>query len=154
LGAGSRWQEQADALKDVQVKDEKGAKMESTTPMESIAPEFIGLQDIDEIEPISDKDRACLDEIQKVLERHGALQRFGVSLLHSHFPVHEGEILVESCNKSSRTLTLRPVKLAEVSENNLMETNWRLDLRGAVNRCVAYCHRSGGRHTGEEHNEV
>jgi hypothetical protein len=72
----------------------------------AIATAHSGLLDIDEVKPLSDDDKQCIAELKDVLERHGALQRFGVTLLQNHFPVYEGEVLVEECDEEARTLTL------------------------------------------------
>ena len=49
------------------------------------------LTDIDEVERLSESDQACFDDIREALRKHGKLQRFGVTLLHSHFPVQDDE---------------------------------------------------------------
>jgi len=122
--------------------------MTAATP---IATEHAGLLDIDEVKPLSPEDAKCFAELKGVLERHGALQRFGVTLLHNHFPVYEGELLVEECDEASRTLTLKPMKRNELSEGTLMQTNWRLDTDASVQGCTAYCLMDGGRHVGPKH---
>ncbi len=53
------------------------------------------LPNIDEVSALSDEDRVCIDEIISVLEKHDRLKRFGLTLLHQHFPVEDGEILLE-----------------------------------------------------------
>jgi hypothetical protein len=121
------------------------------TATSAIATEHEGLLDIDEVRPFSDEDKQCFAELREVLERHGALQRFGVTLLHNHFPVYEGEVLVEECDEEGRTLTLKPMKRGEVDEGTLMQTNWRLDTEASVQGCVAYCLMDAGRHVGPKH---
>lgn len=121
------------------------------TDANTIAKEHSGLLDIDDVRPFSDEDKQCFTELQEVLERHGALQRFGVTLLHTHFPVYEGEVLVEECDEESRTLSLRPMKKVGIKEENLMQTNWRLDTGDSVQGCTAYCLMDGGRHVGPKH---
>src|SRR5260370_32755153 len=81
---------------------------------------------IDDIEPLSSQDTACLEEIREVLARHGALERFGVSLLHEHFEVADDEILVETCDIEARTLVTTPMKRAELGEEAIIQTNWCL----------------------------
>jgi hypothetical protein len=53
------------------------------------------LKDIDEVRRIDDSDSECLEAIRKVLEKHDCLDRFGVTLLHSHFDVAEDEMMLE-----------------------------------------------------------
>ena len=117
----------------------------------AIATAHSGLLDIDEVKPLSEDDKQCIAELKNVLERHGALQRFGVTLLHNHFPVYEGEVLVEECDEETRTLTLKPVSRESLNEGALMQTNWRLDTGASVQGCVAYCLMDGGRHVGPKH---
>jgi hypothetical protein len=45
---------------------------------------------------LGDRDRAVMDEVREVLAKHGALGRFGLTLLHSHFEVAHDEVLAES----------------------------------------------------------
>jgi len=117
----------------------------------AIATAHSGLLDIDEVKPLSDDDKQCIAELKDVLERHGALQRFGVTLLHNHFPVYEGEVLVEECDEEARTLTLKPMSRESLNEGALMQKNWRLDTGDSVQGCVAYCLMDGGRHVGPKH---
>jgi hypothetical protein len=121
------------------------------TPADQIAPAHAGLLDINDVEPLSDEDKRCFVELKEVLKRHGALQRFGVTLLHTHFPIYEGELLVEECDEESRTLTLRPMKRLGINEENLMQTNWRLDTGASMGGCVAYCLMDAGHHVGPKH---
>ncbi|MGA3203603.1 MAG: hypothetical protein ABSF12_14045 [Bryobacteraceae bacterium] len=68
-----------------------------------------------------------MKEIREVLERHGALRRFGVCLLHEHFPLADDEILVESTDNDTRISTFQPVKRSDVPQG-ILETAWRLDI--------------------------
>jgi hypothetical protein len=84
------------------------------------------LPDLTEIEPLGAADDVCLEEVRAVLKRHGALDRFGITLLHDHFDVAEEELLVETCDPASRTLTIAPMTIAATDEGDrLIETNWR-----------------------------
>ena len=115
----------------------------------TIAREHEGLLDIDEVESFNhERDQPIFNEIREVLSRHGALNRFGISLLHKHFDIYEGERLVEFCDEERRTLTLRPIR-RELQENeSFMETNWRFDVDSQfVNqRCWAECLKTGDKH--------
>ena len=97
------------------------------------------LPDIDEVAALSDADRPCLAEIRDVLIKHDALRRFGVSLLHEHFEVADDEILVETIDVETRTLTSRPEKIAELGGYHSVETSWRLDDLTAMARCTTAC---------------
>jgi hypothetical protein len=106
------------------------------------------LPDIDEVEPLSEKDGVCLKELKEVLKKHNSLSRFGITLLHQHFPVADDEVLVESCDEQTRTLTIRPVKKATVGDYQLIQTNWRLDTGGALALCTTYCPPGPRGHSG------
>ncbi|MEV0374333.1 hypothetical protein AB0I10_31820 [Streptomyces sp. NPDC050636] len=97
------------------------------------------LPDIDDVEPASDTDQQCIDEVRAVLSRHGALQRFGLTLLHEHFDVADDEILVEEIDVENRTLTSRPQKVTDVG--NSVATAWRLDEPTDIGRCITRCAR-------------
>jgi hypothetical protein len=92
--------------------------------------------DIDDVRPINETDQIVFDEVREVLARHGALQRFGVTLLHQHFDMDEDEIVVESIDKEHRTLTIQP---ALTNSTSGIETSWRLDDPIAQRRCETLC---------------
>jgi alpha-tubulin suppressor-like RCC1 family protein len=103
----------------------------------SMALQMMNLPDIDRVVPKGEEDEACFEEVRKVLEKHGKLERFGLCLLHNHFHIEEGEILSEACDIESRTLTIKPVQKLNVPECGSLETIWRLDT-GSAQLC---CHR-------------
>jgi hypothetical protein len=94
------------------------------------------LPDVDDVEPLGLPDEACIDELRAVLARHGALNRFGITLLHDHFDLEPDEVLVETCDKQGRVLTMRPVKASALSVGTLVETQWQLTPEGAAQRQV------------------
>lgn len=117
--------------------------------MKTIAKEHAGLIDIDETEPFNpNKDQALFDEIKSVLTKHGALHRFGVTLLHKHFDVYDGERMIETCDAETRTLTIQPVKRPLGPNETYVGTNWRFDTDSIlVNQmCFADCLKSGTSH--------
>lgn len=91
---------------------------------------------IDEVEALSEKDGAVIQDILEVLEKHGATQRFGICLLHDHFPVEEGEVLLESSDVQNRVLTVTPVKRTSVIDSS-KATMWRLETDAPVG--LQYC---------------
>ncbi len=98
---------------------------------------------IDEVAPMGERDRAVMDEIRSVLVKHGALKRFGVTLLHSHFDLADDEILVETVDAEKRTLTIRPMPAKEaMAAGDPVETSWRLDSPSGKPECVIHCFRS------------
>src|SRR5437773_800453 len=100
--------------------------------------------DIDEVEPVSEKDQVCIQAIREVLEKHGALRRFGITLLHEHFTIAEDEVMMEFVDKEARTLTTRPVKAADYLANTSVETVWRLDSQIGLRRCEQLCAKPYG----------
>lgn len=105
------------------------------------------LPDIDDVEPVGAQDAAVFAEIQSVLAKHGALRRFGVTLLHKHYDLKPGERLVEVTDLDSRTSSLRPMRSEEVTGEPI-GTNFRFDPSGVkiVAACFADCIKTGKTH--------
>lgn len=72
------------------------------------------LPDIDQVMPFSAADEACLKELREVLVRHAATDRFGIDLLHSHFPMADDELLLEETDVENRTQTISVIGRADV----------------------------------------
>ena len=74
--------------------------------------DYAVLPDIDlpAMQALDDGDWECLDEIGGLLIAKGANDRFGVTLLHSHFPIGDNEIMIEEPRTGERAFTLRPVE--------------------------------------------
>ncbi len=112
----------------------------SATVLEVAPTQWGSLKDIEDVEPINDSDLECLAEVRDVLAKHGKRERFGVALLHKHFDMEEGEVLVEETDKDARELTIRPMKQDEAG--NTVPTIWKLGdgvcqpLLGCLSRCV------------------
>ena len=100
------------------------------------------LPDIDAVEPLAAEDELCLQEVREVLDKHNRLNRFGITLLHSHFPVSDDETLVEECDEANRTLTIKPVKTTSLAQVKLVETNWILTNYTPVLKCTQVCAKS------------
>lgn len=112
-----------------------------------LALAYRDLPDIDAVKPLNETDFACLAEIRDVLEKHGHLDRFGITLMHSHFPIQEGEVLVESCDDEARTLTMSIQPAGMLEEGNLVQTAWRLSDGATMVECRNACVVNGlGRH--------
>lgn len=91
--------------------------LESTLP----APSHIA-----DVEPRSNRDDQLFAELASVLQRHNALDRFGISLLHRHFEIKPGEVLLETTDIGTRVQTIRPVVHDELAAEPYVETAWRL----------------------------
>ncbi len=81
---------------------------------------------IADVEPRSEKDDALFAELSNVLKKHNALDRFGVTLLHRHFPIAAGEFLLETTDMWARTQTIQPVRDEDMQGEEYIETAWRL----------------------------
>lgn len=77
--------------------------------MEKISLETVqysSLMDIDEVELLGDRDHEVLTDRREVLRKHGAMDPFGVYLLHKHFDLNENEVLMESTDAFARVTTV------------------------------------------------
>jgi hypothetical protein len=111
-------------------------------PLEVSPMQWSNLKDIDDVVPINEDDTACLAAVRQVLKNFGKLERFGVALLHSHFPLAPDEIMLETSDEKTRTLTLQPVKESEAGDNKV-GTIWMLRDGDDVTMtwCRQYCKR-------------
>ncbi|KJK57680.1 hypothetical protein UK12_14950 [Saccharothrix sp. ST-888] len=77
----------------------------------------------EEVEGLGPQDRKFVDDLVAVLEKHGNLDRFGLCLLHHHFPVAADEILVETHDLAARTLHVQVEKAATTEHTR--PSQWR-----------------------------
>ena len=87
----------------------------SALGMESM--QWSTLKHITDVKPIGEDDAACLEEIRAVLEKHSCLERFGVTLLHSHFDLEDDEMMLETTDLEKREHWVRPVKQSSLEED-------------------------------------
>ncbi len=105
--------------------------------------QWSSLKDIDDVEPIGEKDHAVLTELKQVLLKHGYTNRFGVCLLHRHFDISQDEILMENTDVNARVSVLSVEK--DDSSENTIETMWRFSNDPeAITKCVLRCSYSSG----------
>ena len=100
---------------------------------------YAGLPDVDSVQPRTEADNPLFQELAEVLEKHGALDRFGITLLHTHFNIEEGEILLETTNRDAREQKIRPVPVNSLAGEKFLETSWRLGPNGKITlacRCL------------------
>ncbi|GAA2347674.1 hypothetical protein [Streptomyces violaceusniger] len=64
----------------------------------------------EEAEGLGPQDAEFVRDLIGVLEKHGNLDRFGLCLLHDHFPLDTDEVLVETNDPEARTLHIRVEK--------------------------------------------
>lgn len=98
---------------------------------------------IDDVEDITPEDRKCFEEIRKILVKHGKEKKFGVTLLHQHFPINPGEVMLETNDPKTRTLLMRPVKESDIGNTPYRETQWRLDTGQISMACVCVTDYNG-----------
>jgi len=106
--------------------------------------QWSSLTDVDDVQPITDRDYVVLSEVKEILQKYGAMDRFGVCLLHRHFDVKEDELAVEYTDVESRISTVR-VESAGRAKGPFLETMWRFsDRPSEVTACVRRCSDSDG----------
>lgn len=69
-------------------------------------------------------DKPLFTEIRDSLLRHGALDSFGLYLVHKHFDIGHDEEMVEFVDFETSTMIVRPVKRSELDMKTLVPTNW------------------------------
>ncbi len=115
----------------------------------SIQPmQWSGIPDIDQVETFSERDEECFREIRDVLKKYNALDRFGLTLIHTHFVIDEDEVMVESTDIETRTHTIRPMKQHDLDEQMFTITNWKLTETDKVVKRTCVCARTSQGHTG------
>jgi|CXWL01.1.fsa_nt_gi hypothetical protein len=108
------------------------------------AAALASLRHVSEVEPLADKDRPLVDDLIRVLKKHNALDRFGITLLHKHFEMTEDEMLLETTDLATRIQTIQPVKKSELEGLDAIVTAWRLDTEGPLMNCK--CIKTGKDH--------
>jgi hypothetical protein len=104
------------------------------------------LPDITDVKELGPSDSALIGEIVDVLKRYDALDRFGLTLLHQHFPISDDEVLVENVDTEHRTQSIHPMKKEDLSSLPYTETSWRLDTSKPVMACVCIKYSDGHQH--------
>lgn len=110
----------------------------------------------DEVKPYSSDDETCFRELREVLLKHDAIDRFGVCLLHEHFPMDDEEMLLETVDEQARTMTISPARMTG-EESGVLETIWRFspyaDMGSPTQKCIQGCKWETNPTTGKkEHN--
>ncbi len=102
------------------------------------------LPHINEVECLNEKDIPVMKELHDVLKKHGALNRFGITLMHQHFEIAEDEVLLETTDIENRVQMIQPVKKHIVDNLEGIETAWRLDTGMPMMSCK--CVMRNGHH--------
>jgi hypothetical protein len=109
------------------------------------------LAHIDQAERRLDSEAGLFGEIREVLKRHGVEKKYGLALLHKHFDLADGEVLMEYTDIENRTLITKPTPRSEASAGNAVETVWSLESGNMTTACVGFCYYypSTGQHVGK-----
>ncbi|GAA0401917.1 hypothetical protein [Streptomyces luteireticuli] len=113
---------------------------QATSPRRSL-PRF------DEAQGLGPQDDAFVRDLVAVLDKHGNLDRFGLCLLHDHFPLAPGEVLVETHDIDARTLHVKVEKAATTTHTR--PSQWRfakasrkaggVDVEDHVHQAILQC---------------
>jgi hypothetical protein len=103
------------------------------------------LTHVDDVEPLGTSDEQVMEDIRNVLERHDALSRFGIFLVHKHFELAPDEYILETTDEDAREQRLSVVR-GDNPDENTIQTMWQFDKYGetAVTQCVLRCHYDSG----------
>lgn len=85
---------------------------------------FNMLDDLDESGSLNNEEMAVLNKIGAVLKKHGLEDRFCIALLHKHFDLLEGEVMVERVCKKTRAATRKPELISPYDEVNFRPSLW------------------------------
>ncbi|MEU1008801.1 hypothetical protein [Streptomyces sp. NPDC005890] len=77
----------------------------------------------EEAEALGPQDAEFVRDLVGVLAKHGNLNRFGLCLLHDHFPLAADEVLVETNDSRARTLHVHVEKAGRT--RHLKASQWR-----------------------------
>lgn len=105
------------------------------------------IPDISEMS-ILETDAQCFREIRDVLKKYDALDRFGLTLIHSHFEIGEDELMMELTDAANRTHTVKPIPMTEIDEKELTITHWKFTDDESVVAKGCACARRPDSHLG------
>ena len=89
-----------------------------------IGLEFIRSEALSGIAPVSDSDARVLRDVREILQRRDRLRRFGVGLLHDAIGLKESEVLLETCDLSTRALHCIAASREDKRVSRGVETTW------------------------------
>ena len=104
--------------------------------------------DINAVQEFSAEDERCFREIRDVLKKYNALDRFGLTLVHTHFDINDDEVMVETTDVEARTQLVRPMKKTALGDQRYSITNWRLAEGENVVARTCICTRTDQGHPG------
>ncbi|MGW3204565.1 hypothetical protein [Streptomyces sp. NPDC001135] len=83
----------------------------------------VPLPGFEEAEGLGPQDAEFVRDLVAVLAKHGNLDRFGLCLLHDHFPLATDEVLVETNDPVARTLRVHVEKADRT--RHVKASQWR-----------------------------
>lgn len=98
--------------------------------------------------PFSLEDTECFKELRDVLVKHGAIDRFGISLIHRHFDIEPDEEMMEYTDFNNRMLIVKPVKKSDIDWKHTTITNWRLTEDNEIATVGCGCASNSNGHLG------
>ena len=109
---------------------------------------YTSLKDINDVDTkLSTFDRETMRQLHQVLRERNQVDRFGMTLLHDHFEVNDGETMIETHNPVTREITIKPYRNENLKEGQeLQETNWRFDKETGGVQAFLFCIPTGTGH--------
>ena len=129
------------------------------TGVSLIGLEFTEPSDFDDVAPLGDHDGPVLADIAALLRSHGKIDRFGVKVIRNPLGLSPDELLLETCDTSTRTQHCEKASRDALSSGRtLIETTWRWCVVGGsttpvvMQECAAGCTPVGEGHDLAHHN--
>lgn len=97
---------------------------------------WAALAELHEVSPLDADDLACMAELRAVLANHGRLGRFALHLVHRHFELADGEVLVEYSDAKTREQVMRVERCDAPALQHAIPTTWLLDGPTPLVACV------------------
>lgn len=87
---------------------------------------------------LSKLEKEMFKEVFEVMSKYKVKREFALQLVHSHFPIKEGEILYETHNIKKRTLKITPKQISRFSKVPLA-TAWHKNKTGKIEVSMLCC---------------
>jgi hypothetical protein len=96
--------------------------------------DYVALRDMDatDVGMLSERDRACLDELGHYLVSADACERFAIWLLHKHFEPAAGEVFVENARTAPRGTETTLVQRSSAQRLNATSVRFDPDVSSGV----------------------
>lgn len=121
-----------------------------THPSPTVVNPYRDLPDIADAPDVAGNEvlRDKLERLKDFMRSEGLDKHLGIMLNHRHFDIEDDEVLVETCDEDTRTLTIHPVKRSKMASlPEVKQTQWRVDVNGILLGCVQVCINTGQGHS-------